>query len=640
MANRFTLPFADVGSGITPEDGAKLFFFDTGTSNPKNTFSDKAGTTPNTNPVIANANGVFSDIFTDGNYKVRLTDKNDVQIWEADPVNAVATDNSVVKSFPTLALAVSNINLVDGDALNIIERTTGNGGGAFWDVVLSSTVTENTFNIVQCTGVATLSLVLRSGDEINLKQYGGTGDGTTDDDGAVTKFFMDISAGSAGFIPNGTYLFNTEVVVTGRRFTIACDADANLQWNGITAADAITFGDGGTTITQNGVVRGLTVLDNANPGGAAIDALVALDACHRSAFYDLVTRGNNHVSGGAGLVFRGEAWINEFFKYGSFFTNIGIQYDNGCLVYATSFYGVALENQGEAGVNVITGAVLNTVAHFGGTIEAIDGPGMLFDAPPGISLYSVYFEACVGGSITETHTSPGNSIIVQACTFDGTVASVNAHITVTSPTDYYVSHCRYEQAPLIDLNNVAAKVVLESNPVNGSHAEVVETLSSKWVDFGLDGNGFYEINTGTGVAQLDQSNVVNEARLGLTTGAALVNSTDSFTLQEWYEEHEATVNITAFAGGGQTNAVLLTTEINEVDTAATTGDSVKLPISSERLGYTGIKRTIINEGANAIDVFPGTGNDIGAGTNVAVSLAAGANITYVNYSAILWTALS
>ena len=174
MANRFIAPFFDAGSGITPEDGAKLFFFDAGTSNPRNTFSDKVGATPNANPVIANSNGVFSDIFIDGNYKVRLTDKNDVQIWEADPVNAVATDNAVVKNFPTLALAVSNINLVDGDALNIAERTDGNGGGAFWDVVLSSTVTENTFNIVQATGVPTLSLVLRRNSDniFNILQFG------------------------------------------------------------------------------------------------------------------------------------------------------------------------------------------------------------------------------------------------------------------------------------------------------------------------------------------------------------------------------------------------------------------------------------------------------------------------------------
>ena len=89
MANRFILPFADVGAGIVPADGAQLFFSDTGTSfddSPKNTFSDAAGTIPNPNPVIADSNGLFPDIWIEGDYKVVCKDKNDIQKWEADPV--------------------------------------------------------------------------------------------------------------------------------------------------------------------------------------------------------------------------------------------------------------------------------------------------------------------------------------------------------------------------------------------------------------------------------------------------------------------------------------------------------------------------------------------------------------------------
>lgn len=92
MASRFVIPNADVGNGIQPEDGAKLSFLETGTSTDKATFSDAAGTIPNANPVIADANGVFPDIFIVGTYKVILTDKNDVQtgFGEADPVDEFA----------------------------------------------------------------------------------------------------------------------------------------------------------------------------------------------------------------------------------------------------------------------------------------------------------------------------------------------------------------------------------------------------------------------------------------------------------------------------------------------------------------------------------------------------------------------
>ena len=83
MANRIVHPFFDTGNGITPEDGAQWFFFVDGTSTPKDTLSDEALTTPNANPVISDANGLFSDIWgVEGDkYKVELKDKNGIQKW-------------------------------------------------------------------------------------------------------------------------------------------------------------------------------------------------------------------------------------------------------------------------------------------------------------------------------------------------------------------------------------------------------------------------------------------------------------------------------------------------------------------------------------------------------------------------------
>lgn len=184
MASRFVLPFADIGNGIQPEDGAQLFFFQTGTSTPKDTYSDAAATTPNANPVIADSNGLFSDIFITGNYKVQLKDKNDVQIWEADPVSEFAkvTDTGFTKNFATLSLASASTTLEDGDALNIKERTTGNSGGGVWDVVLAASVSINTFNIVASTGSPTLALVLRIGQFVDANAFGVGQTGVDDSD--------------------------------------------------------------------------------------------------------------------------------------------------------------------------------------------------------------------------------------------------------------------------------------------------------------------------------------------------------------------------------------------------------------------------------------------------------------------------
>ena len=162
MASLMSPPYFNVGAGLTPADGAKLYFYVVDSATPKDTHNTAAATVANTNPLIADALGVFDAIYLSGEYDWVLTDKNGVQ-KNSGSVSEIATVTSgaLTKNFDTLADAVTNINLVDGDALNLEERVSGAGGGGMWDVVLSSTVTENTFNIVQCTGVATLSLVLR-----------------------------------------------------------------------------------------------------------------------------------------------------------------------------------------------------------------------------------------------------------------------------------------------------------------------------------------------------------------------------------------------------------------------------------------------------------------------------------------------
>lgn len=90
-------------------------------------------------------------------------------------------------------------------------------------------------------------------------------------------------------------------------------------------------------------------------------------------------------------------------------------------------------------------------------------------------------------------------------------------------------------------------------------------------------------------------------------------------------------SLTAFAGGGQGSATALISEINHIGTCATAGDSVKLLAASP-----GLIQRIINRGAAACDVFPNTGGNLGAGTNTAISLAAGAGVTYACYSSTGW----
>ena len=82
--------FDDAGNVLA---GGKLYFYDTGTTTLKNTYSDSDLTTPNTNPVILDGEGRVAtgdgEIFLSGDYNVHLFDSNDVQVWERDPVSSV-----------------------------------------------------------------------------------------------------------------------------------------------------------------------------------------------------------------------------------------------------------------------------------------------------------------------------------------------------------------------------------------------------------------------------------------------------------------------------------------------------------------------------------------------------------------------
>ena len=72
-----------------PLTGGKLFFYDTGTTDLKDTYSDSAMTIENTNPVVLDAYGVPGDIFFSGTAKVVLKTSADVQLRSQDPVNGV-----------------------------------------------------------------------------------------------------------------------------------------------------------------------------------------------------------------------------------------------------------------------------------------------------------------------------------------------------------------------------------------------------------------------------------------------------------------------------------------------------------------------------------------------------------------------
>lgn len=78
-----------VDANGAPLAGGRLYTYAAGTSTPLATYSDEAGVTPNTNPVILDARGEASVFWGSAAYKIVLRDANDVTVWTQDNVYAL-----------------------------------------------------------------------------------------------------------------------------------------------------------------------------------------------------------------------------------------------------------------------------------------------------------------------------------------------------------------------------------------------------------------------------------------------------------------------------------------------------------------------------------------------------------------------
>lgn len=115
------------------------------------------------------------------------------------------------------------------------------------------------------------------------------------------------------------------------------------------------------------------------------------------------------------------------------------------------------------------------------------------------------------------------------------------------------------------------------------------------------------------------------ALAGILGAAHAVNITGSNTANQnqivsvGYERLSVTNAITAAAGGGATNAVLLTSAFNRVTVVASAGDSVKLPACVAGAANAGMSNTVgvwiwvaNADSTDSMDVFPATGDGINA----------------------------
>lgn len=161
-------------SAGVPLVGGKLYTYDTGTSTPRPTYQDTAGTTPNTNPIILDARGEAT-VFWSGSYKVILKDASDVTIWTVDNIESVSTDTTL------------RTDLAASSGSSLVGYLPAGAGAV----------------------VTTVQGKLR--ESVSVLDFGAVGNGIADDTVAIQAAMTAAAGKELSFGDGYTYLISTEI---------------------------------------------------------------------------------------------------------------------------------------------------------------------------------------------------------------------------------------------------------------------------------------------------------------------------------------------------------------------------------------------------------------------------------------------
>jgi len=221
----FVLPRQVPVSGGNSFSGALLHFYQTGTTTPETVYTSATRTVAHSNPVIADANGVFNSIWLDPTktYRVRLTTSSGVLLYDVDPYPGNLLQDAIEATVTAAFI---------GEAF--YPRTA--------DEIAAS--------------VTPVSYQYPFGD---IRRYGAVGDGTTNCNAAFTNAVAALpSTGGTITVPAGNYLVTSSVVIDHDRVFIVGEGPnlSKITFNPASTAVLFDFDKGANSVVQAGV-RGL-----------------------------------------------------------------------------------------------------------------------------------------------------------------------------------------------------------------------------------------------------------------------------------------------------------------------------------------------------------------------------------------------
>lgn len=175
------------GTDGNPLVGGKVYTYAAGTTTPLATYVDSAGVTVNTNPIILDTRGEANIWFSSAAYKFVLRTATDTLIWTVD---------NITNGQYLIDLLANTTDPAKGDALVGFRQSNSSGN-------LSGAVGRTVHQKLQET--------------ISVKDFGATGDGTTDDTAAIQAAVNTAPAtGGCIYFPIGKYLITSAITWSGK----------------------------------------------------------------------------------------------------------------------------------------------------------------------------------------------------------------------------------------------------------------------------------------------------------------------------------------------------------------------------------------------------------------------------------------
>lgn len=741
--------------------GGTLEFFEAGGAVPKNVFSDSTGVTSIGNVIALDAVGATQIWYGEGAYKVLLKNAAGTTIDEADNVNDPVTTGEVVNVAALRALLPGAVAYVYMGGY--LANGDGGGGNIFWDP-LSTTADNGGTVFTPDTSSGAGRWIRNFSGSVNVRWFGATGDGATDDRAAIqdTIDFVSTRTNSGGtvYIPVGIYdikttglvVQNAGVVIAGEsqggQFNLTNPDGSTILYTGSGAAIQFTtdategwaWGCSMRDMRFDGNDQGAYGIQLGNASGSQISWWGTIENVYVTQFNTAgvrlhgaqsgghLTKVNCEFNKGAGFIIETDVAGNlkntaTIFTACRAFTND----KEGLLITGAVgmwFYGCDFENSGFEGIRIEAAAntSIDNIAFFGGWVEAnqddaartngfysikvVDGgvtfinfdmeiPRNAWNGATGNK--HLHIGAAAQVIMTQSRLNTGN-ITNPTVDVDGSFTFDSANVLYSANFFNVASTARlyrplkfaeglaaptagtwkagdivwrngttnFDQGDAIgwfcygagtpgtweEINTVRAvyrNVTPEPTDTLYNTSQYVDTIlidadsgetTVRLLDLGVVPGKEYTVTK----TESSSNAVVVAPKIGEFLNGSIVEYRllvlgDSITVRDvggdWLivesDLSPALSGLTAATTQTQAAGTVMTQGINEFSTVANTNDAATLPKA-----LPGRSCTVVNNGANTMQVFPSSGDDAGAGVNTAVTIAAAGRVRYEAYDSTNW----